>query len=238
MKNISLKVAVGFALACEPGARWHGSEILAGYARVGVDEVVPGYESLELDIAGAEDERTLGEVGGGIILWLKEDIKFPGLVLNPPPPRGNSAPPSPPSQDGDDHHSASSSRSPPTRQPFPPPLQPSPPPPPRPPTTKSKGQNPRKRAAASLSTSQGRHKTTKVPEVSLKPLPQRTYDRTDEENEAIADADLNKWKAGLKARKEPQPKPVYSEKDQKWAMGMLTQPPQFELNKPDRKSVV
>ena len=84
-----------------------------------------------------------------------------------------------------------------------------------------------------LSTSQGRHFTTKVPEVSLKPLPQRTYDRTDEENEAIADADLNKWKAGLKARKEPEPKPVYSEKEQKWAMGMLTGPSQAEINAPD-----
>ncbi|KAK1686253.1 hypothetical protein QYE76_047101 [Lolium multiflorum] len=30
MKNISLRVATSFALACEPGARWHGSEIEAG----------------------------------------------------------------------------------------------------------------------------------------------------------------------------------------------------------------
>ena len=30
MKNISMKVAVGFTLACEPGARWHGGEIQAG----------------------------------------------------------------------------------------------------------------------------------------------------------------------------------------------------------------
>ena len=94
--------------------------------------------------------------------------------------------------------------------------------PPRPPTTKSKGQNPRKRAAASLSTSQGRHKTTKVPEVSLKPLPVRTYDRTDEENAAIAKAELEKWNAGLK--KEPEPKPVYTDEEKEWAMGMLTGP--------------
>jgi hypothetical protein len=31
MKNISLRVATGFALACEPGARRHGGEIEAGY---------------------------------------------------------------------------------------------------------------------------------------------------------------------------------------------------------------
>jgi hypothetical protein len=27
MKNISMRVAIGFALACEPGARWHSGEI-------------------------------------------------------------------------------------------------------------------------------------------------------------------------------------------------------------------
>jgi hypothetical protein len=48
MKNISMKVTVGFALPCEPRVRWHGREIRASYARVGVEEVVPGYESLEL----------------------------------------------------------------------------------------------------------------------------------------------------------------------------------------------
>jgi hypothetical protein len=27
MKNISMRVAISFALACEPGARWHSGEI-------------------------------------------------------------------------------------------------------------------------------------------------------------------------------------------------------------------
>ena len=101
MKNISMKVAVGFALACEPGARWHGSEIHSSYARVRVDEVVPGYDALELDIPGAEGEMTLEEVARGIILWPKKNIVFPGSAprphsppsSHPPPPR----PPSPPS---------------------------------------------------------------------------------------------------------------------------------------------
>src|SRR5664279_3220599 len=62
MKNISMKVAVDFALACEPGARWHGGEIPAGYARFGVDEVLPGYETLELDIPAAEGEITPARV--------------------------------------------------------------------------------------------------------------------------------------------------------------------------------
>jgi hypothetical protein len=34
MKNISMRVAVSFALACEPGARWHGGAIQDGYVRV------------------------------------------------------------------------------------------------------------------------------------------------------------------------------------------------------------
>jgi hypothetical protein len=38
MKNISMKVAVGQALPSSPDVRWHGREILAGYAKVGVDE--------------------------------------------------------------------------------------------------------------------------------------------------------------------------------------------------------
>jgi hypothetical protein len=33
-----------------------------------VDAIVPGYESLELDVAGTEEESTLGEVLGGVIL--------------------------------------------------------------------------------------------------------------------------------------------------------------------------
>jgi hypothetical protein len=43
MKNISMKVAVGQALPCPPDARWHGREIPAGYAKVGVDEIVTGF---------------------------------------------------------------------------------------------------------------------------------------------------------------------------------------------------
>lgn len=76
IKNISFKVAVGFALPNEPGARLHGSQIPAGYARVGVVEVLKGFETLELDMAGGEGETTLGEVRGGIILWKKEYIMF------------------------------------------------------------------------------------------------------------------------------------------------------------------
>jgi hypothetical protein len=78
MMNISMKVAVGQALPSGPDVRWLGREIPAGYAKVGVDEIVPGFHDMELDIARPEDERTLGEVLGGVILWDKND----GAVMN------------------------------------------------------------------------------------------------------------------------------------------------------------
>jgi hypothetical protein len=99
MKNISMKVAVGQALPCPPDAHWHGCEIPAGYAKVGVDEIVTGFHDMELDIAGTKDERTLGEVLGGVILWDKNYIKLPGSAprTTPPPSRRRSpTPPSPP----------------------------------------------------------------------------------------------------------------------------------------------
>jgi hypothetical protein len=88
MKNISMKVAVG-------------------YARVGVDAIVPGYESLELDVAGPKEEATLGEVLGGVILWDKKHIVFPGSVTRrpPSPPSLRNSPP--PDDDRDDNHTPS-----------------------------------------------------------------------------------------------------------------------------------
>ena len=77
MKNLSMKVAAGTSLEITPGVTFHGRLIPTGYARVGVDEIVKGYEELELDIAAAEGEMTLGEVFRGIILWRKELIVFP-----------------------------------------------------------------------------------------------------------------------------------------------------------------
>ena len=71
-----MNVAVGTDLLCPPEARWHGREIPAGYAKVTVDEIVMGFDSMELDIPGPEGERTLGEVLGGIILWDKNNIKL------------------------------------------------------------------------------------------------------------------------------------------------------------------
>jgi hypothetical protein len=102
-----------------------GRQIPDNYARVRVDEVLHGYESLELDIAGPEEEATLGEMLGGVVLWKKKDTKLPGLAPPPPPSsqRRSPSPPSPP-RDYDDHHNASPSRSTTSGQPSSPPLAP------------------------------------------------------------------------------------------------------------------
>jgi hypothetical protein len=117
MKNISMKVVVGYALPSGHGQLWHGREIRAGYARVGVDAIVPRYESLELDVPGPEEETTLREVLGGVILWDKKHIVFPGSVLRrpPSPPSPRNSPPL--DDDRDNSQSPSPHRSPPQCQP-------------------------------------------------------------------------------------------------------------------------
>ena len=120
MKNISFKVAVGYALPNQPGESYHLGGIPPGYARVGVDDIVPLYADLNLDIPGGDDERTLGEAKRHIILWKKEDIMFPNLPPRPPTPPSSSPPPQdppsppqdPPSPPRDDGGEASASPSP------------------------------------------------------------------------------------------------------------------------------
>jgi hypothetical protein len=108
-----MKVAVEQALPSGPDVRWHGREFPAGYAEVRVDEIVPGFHDMELNIAGPEDERTLGEVLGGVILW-DNYIKLPGSAprITPPPShRRSPTPPSPPRSPPHDygHHDNSPS---------------------------------------------------------------------------------------------------------------------------------
>ena len=185
MKPQSLpEVAVGYALPCPPDACWHCREIPAGYAKVGVDEIVSGFHDMELDIPGPEDERTLGEVVGAIILWDKNYIKFPGSAprTTPPPSHHKSptppAPPparSPPHDYG--HHSASPSRSP------PPDLGRTSSPSPSPPPAKGK----RAKNALSLSSNKRspKQKRSPLPKVPHPNLPIIPYDHTPEENDRI-----------------------------------------------------
>ena len=59
--------------------------------------------------------------------------------------------------------------------------------------------------------------------------PPRPYDRTDEENAAIAAAKL---KADF-APKPVAPKEVYTDKQKDWALDFCTHPSQIEINRPD-----
>ncbi|KAK1632915.1 hypothetical protein QYE76_007230 [Lolium multiflorum] len=60
-----------------------------GYARVTVEEIVQGFEDLDIDIATPEGATRLGDVKRQFILWQKKFIKFPGEAprqTSPPPP--------------------------------------------------------------------------------------------------------------------------------------------------------
>ena len=87
-----MKVAVGYALLNEPGPRYHLGGIPAGYAIVGVDDIVTGFETMELDHPGGEDEKTLLDVKRSFALWNKKYIIFPGPLPRPPTPPCSSPP--------------------------------------------------------------------------------------------------------------------------------------------------
>jgi hypothetical protein len=109
----------------------------------------------------------------------------------------------------------SSSNAPPARQAKPPP------------NTTQTGKK-RSRDATISTTDKVVHKSTKISGPSLKPLPQRASERTYEENKVISDAKVK----ALFAPKQPEPKPTYTEKQKKWAIGMLTVEPQYKQNLP------
>jgi hypothetical protein len=104
----------------------------------------------------------------------------------PPVPRQPTPPPSPPRAPC---KPMSPPSAPPARQPT---LSPSAPPARQakpPPNTTQTGKK-RSRAATVSTTNKVVHKTTKIPEPSLKPLPKRAYDQTPEENEAVVRAEV------------------------------------------------
>jgi hypothetical protein len=94
MKNMTFKVASGDALPYLPEALHHGNPIQAGYARVLVVDIVPGFENLELDFATPKGDVRLGDVKRQIILWQKKYIVFPGSAPRPSTSR-NPSPSSP-----------------------------------------------------------------------------------------------------------------------------------------------
>jgi hypothetical protein len=191
MKNMTFKVAIGNALPCLPEALHHGNLIRDGYARVLVNDIVSGFEDLELDFPTPEGDVRLGDVKRHIVLWQKKYIMFPSLAPRPPTPRkpsppspGERRPPTPPPSPPQEPHQPTPSPSPPwaSCQPMLPPSAP----PARlpmpsssthpahqaksPPNTTQKGEK-QSRAATVSTTDKVVHKTTKIPGPSLKPLP-------------------------------------------------------------------
>ena len=67
-------VAYGTATPTKPDDVYHGQEILAGYARVSVEEVSNDWKTPELNILGGEGERNLDEAIHSYILWDKRYI--------------------------------------------------------------------------------------------------------------------------------------------------------------------
>jgi hypothetical protein len=75
-----------------------------------------------------------------------------------------------------------------------------------------------------------KRKQSPLPKVPHPNLPIRPYDRTDEENAAIAKA----HKDAQLQKKKPEPRPVYTEKQENYAVGFLNTKSQYELHhKPD-----
>jgi hypothetical protein len=92
--NISMKVAIGYALPIGPNATYHCTPVPHGYAIAGVDQVMSGFEQLKLDYpAGEGDLYELGEAKKTTILLLKEYIMLPNWT-----PRSPAHHPSPPSR--------------------------------------------------------------------------------------------------------------------------------------------
>ncbi|KAK1610209.1 hypothetical protein QYE76_033882 [Lolium multiflorum] len=92
-RTASVKVAVGYVYPSEDGATHHHMPIPPGCVHVGVDEVVPGFETVELDIPRGDDERTLADVKHNFALWLK---KYIVLLQRPPNPTHEQQMPSTP----------------------------------------------------------------------------------------------------------------------------------------------
>jgi len=74
IKNLMFTIAYSTAMPTQPGDVYHGQQIPAGYARVGVEQACEGWRTLELDIPRGDGERTLAEAIHGYILWDKRYI--------------------------------------------------------------------------------------------------------------------------------------------------------------------
>ena len=192
--NISMKVAVGYALPIGPTPTYHCRPVPEGYAVVGVDEIMPTFEVLDLHYpAGEGDVTVLGDAKNVTILWPKECIVLRNHTPRPssPPPHPSPARSSPPRQPSSSPHPALS--------PHQSPAQPSP----REPSPAPQDKN-RKRTATvrrgKRSPKRKQEPLRKVPKVP----PKRAYDCTEEETAAIVDAETTAFFAKLRRPKEPE----------------------------------
>lgn len=203
--NLSIKVAIGFALPSGPRTT---SPVPDGYAVVRVDEVMKGFEPLELDFpAGEGDLIELGEAMKGTVLWPKEDIVIPNWTPRPPTSQSSNPAQSLPPQPS------------PARQKTPPPLpcqQTLPPPsrqqtpPPQPRLLKRKSTA----APAASTTSAKESSTAKKAPAKLR------YELTDEELAREVDADE---KRELAPKRAP-PKQYIAPRTLKHFVDMLERP--------------
>ena len=100
VNNITIKAAVGYVKPVGPEPTHHRRPVPRDYAVAGVDEVMNGFERVQLDYPEGEDGEVtqLGDAKNLTILWLKEHIVFPNWTPRPSTAR-SSHPPSPPPQD-------------------------------------------------------------------------------------------------------------------------------------------
>ena len=75
--NLTLKAAVGHVLPPRPDATFHCTPVPAGFAIVGVDEIMDGFDGLELEYATGEGELLLRYALRNTCLWRKEHIVLP-----------------------------------------------------------------------------------------------------------------------------------------------------------------
>ena len=111
-QNLTFKAAIGSVVPPRAEGTFHCYPIPHDYAVVTVDEIMDGFEGLELDNpTGEEDIILLENALRSTCLWRKEYIKLPNWTpqqTQPPPARQGTLPPPPPP--------------PPARQGTPPPL--------------------------------------------------------------------------------------------------------------------
>ena len=197
--NLTFTAALGSVAPPLPDGTFHCRLIPHGYASVHVDEVIEGFEELDLDHPTGEGETKLRCAVRSTCLWRKEHIKLPNWTPPPPPPppasdEGTPRPPPPPTTRDQGTPPPTSPRPTPDDQgtlpPPPSPARPSSPPPPArrstlPSAPPRKQRQKRDAAAPSASSTSSGGRPYEYGPRSLKPLEPRPYERTEEENEKI-----------------------------------------------------